>query len=325
MSAFRAVLLALLVVGTGVVVFATGATADDVPTATAEATLDATAAQNESANGSSLGADISSFMQSSAAEADGAVETGMWSAAYDATENRSVRVELVERRTDDLRSDVAELRDRRQELANAHEAGELSDAAYRARVGRILGQINALDAALDATETRAREVNASVENVTALRGQTEELAGPEIAAVARNLSGVGAGERGPPLGVSNGTGPGDGNGVGDGGPSDPGNGSGVGNANGSGPGNGNDGAGNRGSDASTDAATSDGVDTENGGNPGNGEANAGNGDDANRGIGEANAGNGDAAGQSNGRNDADNADGGNATTGTPGEPPGNAG
>jgi len=274
MSAFRAVLLALLVVGTGVAVLATGATADDAPGATAEATLDATAAQNGTANGSSLGADISSFMQSSAAEADGAVETGMWSAAYDATENRSVRVELIERRTGDLRAELGELRDRKQELADAREAGQLSDVAYRARVGRIVGQINALESALDATETRARQVNAGVENVTALRTEADELAGPEIAAVARNLSGVGASERGPPLAVGNGTTPGEG------GPSDPGNGVGVGNGNANGdeesPGDGDEGSPGNGGAAGGSNGQSGGVSSggnattgTSGGTPGN--------------------------------------------------------
>ncbi|WP_135828895.1 hypothetical protein [Halorussus halobius] len=299
MSAFRVVLLALLVAGTVAVVAPTAATAADAAEATGDATLDATAAQNETENASTLGGDISSFMQSNAAEVDGAVRTGMWAAAYDATDNRTVRTQLVERRTGDLRAELADLRERKQELADAREAGEVSDAAYRARVGGIVGRIHALESALDETETRARQVNASVEDLDELRSQTDELAGPEIASVARNLSGVGAGERGPPTGVGNGTGPDDGNRTG------------VGAANGNGNANGDQ----NGTRAGTDVGNGNGVGE---GSPDGTSADASSDGEGSSGANASTGGSGERAGTDGTRGGGDR---GNGSDGNPGRGP----
>jgi len=203
MRAHRAVLLALLVVGSSLAVAAPAGAAPEVSAGPSDsATAGAPAVQsdpgNESAN-ASLGADISSFMQSSAAEMSGAVETGMWSASFNATENESKRRQLVERRTGELRADLADLRERKAELETEREAGNLSAAAYKARVGRLIGRINALRSAIDATAPRARQANADVDAVAMLETDVRNLTGPAIASVARNSSGVGV--RGPPDGV----------------------------------------------------------------------------------------------------------------------------
>ena len=213
MSAYRAALLALFVVGgTLVTAVPSGAapphaTVGEV-TATDEAVgvgSRATAVQNATANNSSLGADISSFMQSSVAEVDGVVETGMWTAAYNATDNRSVKVALVERQTEDLREQLAELRQRKAELVAERNASNVSDAAYKAKLGHLVGRVHALRTAINATASRAREVNANVAAVAELQTGADNLTGPEIAAVARNVTGVsvGNGPRGGPRDVGN--------------------------------------------------------------------------------------------------------------------------
>lgn len=320
MNAFRAVLLVLLVVSTTVAVLPTAAVAADDVTgdATTPGALLAATTQNDTANDSSLGADISSFMQSSAAEVGGAVETGMWSAAYDATENRTVRSQLVERKTSDLRAELAELRERKQDLLAEREAGNISNAAYKARVGQLVGQINALENAINATETRARDANANVENLTNLRTEASELSGPEVAAVARNLSGVGvanAGERGPPSDVGNANE----SGARDGNRTDAGNGNGnenrggASNQNGAGASNQNSaGANNENSDeASTETNAGNGTPSD--GDAG-GENAAGEGTET-----DAGNGNGNENGTSNGGGNGNSAAGGESetTTGRP--------
>lgn len=152
-----------------------------------------TSAANASPNGTnetSLGTDISSFMQSSAAEVEGAVESGMWSVAFNDTGNRSVQVKLVERRTAELRSQLADLRERKEELLAEREAGNVSETAYRARIGRLVGRINALNAAINATESRADVVDADVEALESLRTDARNLTGPEISSAVRGVSGV---------------------------------------------------------------------------------------------------------------------------------------
>lgn len=226
MSAHRAVLLVLLVVGGSLAAAApTSAMVDSTEQsdavesgdAAATDTADApatdarfaaaqsndSAAQNDSEN-SSLGGDISSFMQSSAAEIDGAVETGMWSAEFNATSDRSRQQRLVERRTDELRTELNDLQERREALVAERDAGNVSDAAYKARIGQLLGRINALKSAINATEPRARQVDTNVDALQMLESDAQNLTGPEIAAVARNTTGVGNGN-GPPDGVGSGS------------------------------------------------------------------------------------------------------------------------
>ncbi|WP_132057913.1 DUF7096 domain-containing protein [Halorussus amylolyticus] len=224
MSAHRAVLLTLLVICGSLVVAAptsamTDASADDAlasedlrpSTAQTDATQDET---TENETNDSFGANISSFMQSSAAEIGGAVETGMWSASFNATANRSSQERLVERRTDKLRGDLTDLQERKEELAAEREAGEISKPAYRAQVGQLTGRINALQSAINATESRAKQAGMNTDEIRTLEADTRNLSGPEIAAVARNTTGVGNGppgsagaegnESGPPTGVGEG-------------------------------------------------------------------------------------------------------------------------
>jgi hypothetical protein len=136
----------------------------------------------------------------------------MWTAAFNSTDNQSARVRLVERQTADLRERLAELQERRQELLAERNATNVSEAAYKAKIGRLVGRINALQAAINATAVRAEAVGANVETVTSLRTDARNLTGPEISSVARNLSGVGLGnaQGGPPAEVGNFSGNGNG-------------------------------------------------------------------------------------------------------------------
>jgi hypothetical protein len=301
MRPYRAVLLALVVVcaasaatvpvgatdGAGVgtnlhaadashAVGASPHVADREPANAGQATTvsEASAVNNSTAN-ASLGADISAFMQSSAAEVGGAVDTGMWTAAFNATRNQSVQVALVERRTGQLRSRLSDLQQRKAQLIT--ERGDnVSETAYQAQISHLLGRIDALRMAIDVTSDRARQVDAEAETLDALRTETENLTGPEIAAVAQNLTGVGDGR---PVGVTTGNGS-SGNGLGNG-------------SNGNGPGNGA-------SDATT-GPPSDAGNATTGSSNGNGDG------QSNGAASDRSNGNDDASGPANGS--------GNATTG----------
>lgn len=318
MSLYRALLLALFVVGGAVTAgVAAGATVHDGADDTADrdgavrsggavpADVDgvdvrsradsvrtgaaAQDAANNSTGGSSLGADISAFMQASASEVDGAVETGMWGAAFNDTENRSERVRLVERRTEELNSTLAELRERKAELVAERAAGNVSEAAYKAKLSGLIGRINALESAIDATADRAEEVGATPEALGTLRAATANLSGPELATVARNLTGVGTtpvapgnGRAGPPNGERPGAdganGTATGNGLG------PGNVTG-GNGNGDRPGVGNGDAGGEATGPNgTDGSAGEGDGTA----VGNGNSARGNGDAPARGNADGN-------------------------------------
>lgn len=264
MSAYRAVLLALLVVGSVFAVTVPAGAVAGTDASPASSQLPASPqpstppvenvqteqSENDSAN-ASLGVDISSFMQSSAAEIGGAVESGMWTAEFNGTQNQSVQIRLVERRTQELRSELQTLQQQRDQLIAQHEAGEISETRYKAKISNLLGRINALQSAINTTAPRARQVGADVSQYQSMREQAKNLSGPEISAIARNTSGVGLGtaRRGPPenaAAATNGTGVGATSGNGNGNQAKNGNGN-QGNGNAGGNGNGNAGSnGNQG-------------------------------------------------------------------------------
>ena len=312
MSLYRALLLALFVVGGAVTAgVAAGATIHDSGERVADRLVGHDGAEstgggspasgdpadvrtadvqdgatNNTTGGSSLGADISAFMQASASEVDGAVDNGMWTAAFNDTENRSKRVQLVESRTQKLRSTLAELRERKAELVAERAAGNVSETAYKAKLSGLVGRINALESSINVTSDRAEKVGANVEALGRLRAATANLTGPQLASVARNVTGVAAapvtpgnGRQGPPNGA-NGTGDGNGLGVGNG--TDVGNGTGVGNGGGPNASEGN-GVGNATGANGNASASNAGGDGQNAGN-GNGAAGQNNGGNGNANV-----------------------------------------
>lgn len=150
---------------------------------------DATAAQAD--NGSSMGSNVSSFMQSTSGQADEEVESGMWNAAYENASNRSA---VVQRRAGDISTRLADLQDRRERLEAAHENGSIGRAEYRARLGRLVGRMAALNRSIAETERQARATGVDTTRIEALRRQAGNASGPEMAAVARSMAG------GPPTG-----------------------------------------------------------------------------------------------------------------------------
>ena len=276
MSALRVVLVASLVAASlaaPLLAVSTAAT-DGESIQPAARTLQAEANNTSQAT---VGEQISGFMQEQTSQADGAVESGMWSAAYENAGDGSQRAALVDQRTEGLAADIAALQAERRELIEAKQAGNISALEFRSQMSRLTGQYASLLTALDETEPRAEEVGANVSTIQDLRGAATEAVGPAVASAARNgtVSPPGLSNNttvGPPVDVPGqdnttevgngviGNGPvgdvpggngsdendtaGDGDGLGD----DVGNGNGVGNGtvgegigdgNGIGPGNGN--------------------------------------------------------------------------------------
>ena len=220
---------------------------------------DATNATNDS----SMGAEISAFMQSSASEADGAVEDGMFEAEYDERTDDD-RATLVEHRTGDLQADLAELRERRQELRENRD--EMSEVEYRARMSRLVSDIRSLERSVDRTEPLAEAAGVNTTALRSIRNNASELSGQEVAELARQLSVV-PDDR-PDRGPDGDRGNGESNGR-EGGPED---------ARGNGPDDANPGS-NAGNDQRNESSTDDDDDDEddggrngggNGGGPGNG-------------------------------------------------------
>lgn len=171
--------------------------ADDAPS---ETDGDTDAESNES-----FGATVSSFAQASVAEAESEVDDGMFAAALnrsDEDERRALieqRQERLEQRQERLAADRASLRD-----VDPDEA-TVRDRAVAARVDA--GAIG-LERSINGTEQAAAAAGLDTETLAELRANASELRGPEVAELARSIAGVG-GERGPPVDVPGGGGPGD--------------------------------------------------------------------------------------------------------------------
>lgn len=158
-------------------------------------------------NNSSMGSDVSSFMQSTTGEAGEEIEAGMWNAAYDDAPNRT---SVVERRTASIDARLQDLQRQKEQVERAYENGSISRVEYRARMSRIVGRMAGLNRSIDETAGQAHAVGADASAVERLREAARNLSGPEIAAIARSMaggppSGAPAGPNG--MGPPNGTGP----------------------------------------------------------------------------------------------------------------------
>lgn len=189
----RAVSLALLVVLAGLALAAAGAPATvgaaDRPAAQAEDGL-ATAG----ANNSSMGSQISAFMQASAGEAGTSVRSGMWNARYERA-NGSARTAVVEARIASLQDRLAALQREKAELLAAKRNGTVNASVFRARMSNIVGQLAAVNRSIEEAGTQAQATGADMSLVDELRANASEMTGPQVAAVARTIAG------GPPAGL----------------------------------------------------------------------------------------------------------------------------
>lgn len=139
-------------------------------------------------NESESNATVSAVMQANAAEAEHAVESGMFDAAFETADNES-RAALVADHTDDLEADLEALREERETLRER--ADELSPSVYQARMTRLAVEISSLERAIDRTEPKANATGVGRERLETLRENATELAGPDVAAAARGVPGFG--------------------------------------------------------------------------------------------------------------------------------------
>ncbi|WP_124177778.1 hypothetical protein [Natrarchaeobius halalkaliphilus] len=129
---------------------------------------------------------VSSFMQSSAADAESTVESGLFETEYESAAN-DTRADLVRDRTDDLEERLAALQAEREELRE--NATNLSSAEYNARITRLSVEVASLEQSVDRTIPRANETGLESDRLDELRANASELAGPEVATIARGVAG----------------------------------------------------------------------------------------------------------------------------------------
>jgi hypothetical protein len=142
---------------------------------------------NDTTNGSeggrndSLGGEISSFMQITAAGTEGAVDSGMWRASLNSTENETkrarminARIEYLERWQKELEAETADLRADR--FNN-------SSVSYVARASRLAARIEAFRTAVNQTAAVAAEETANETGPNDLEEVSANFTEPDLPAV----------------------------------------------------------------------------------------------------------------------------------------------
>jgi len=180
----------------GILVLVTAVVAAPVVAFTAPAPPPQTT--NGSTGEGSFGAQITSFMQASAADVNGSVEAGVWQASVDQSADPASeikdRAEVLERRLESIQN-------RSEMLAAQRSNGTLSKVEYVARASALRGRIGALRSAIEKTDRTASRRGVNVTELDRLRAQAANATSPEVAGLARNISDPAGG---PPAGVGNG-------------------------------------------------------------------------------------------------------------------------
>lgn len=174
-------------------VLVVGATLVTMPALGAMGTGIAPAAETENATGMQMAA----FAQSTAAEANDTVESGVWQAEYAEADNET-RADLVLNRTERLEQRMERLQERSRALEAAKENGSMNEVAYTARASALQAQMDGLRAALQQTDAAARETGVNRTRLAHLRENASNMTGPEVAAIARNLTHAGGPPATPP-------------------------------------------------------------------------------------------------------------------------------
>lgn len=159
--------------------------------------IDDSTQENETESGEGLGTQLSSFAQSSAADARSEAESGMWEASVNTSANPEADIHS---RADDLEARLSDLEQRSAHLQANRE--NLSAAEYNARSVGVRSEIANLRSAVDRANKTATAHGVNATKLDTLRTNAANMTGPEVAEIARNISDA---PRGPPEHVDPGT------------------------------------------------------------------------------------------------------------------------
>ncbi|ELY90363.1 hypothetical protein C483_12663 [Natrialba hulunbeirensis JCM 10989] len=137
-------------------------------------------------NATSPNTTVAEFMQSTSAEAEHAVDDGLFDARYETADNDS-KSRLVDERATSFDTRLAELEAEREELRERQD--ELSTAAYQARLTRLTVEIASLNDSIDRTKPKGVAVGHDPTRFETLQENASSLTGPEVATTARGLPG----------------------------------------------------------------------------------------------------------------------------------------
>jgi len=131
------------------------------------------------------------------AELEGDLDQRTFGVAFANATTDEARADVVAARLDAVDERLDELVDRKTGLDERREAGEISDGQYNARVAGVAVATEAATRSVNQTERAAGELPAELleergvdaEAIQTLRERANELTGPEVAEIAREIAG----------------------------------------------------------------------------------------------------------------------------------------
>ncbi|MFB6102935.1 MAG: hypothetical protein ABEJ73_10250 [Haloplanus sp.] len=179
---------------------------------TANATATATPERTESAGNESLapGQKLAGVVGVQGAEIDGEIEERTLTTRVSRTESNASKAAVVATDLNRIRDRLQTLRERKRALREARQSGELSTGEYRARMAVTSARIQAVQTQIESNEEITRSLpepaleshGVNRTEIDRLRQDADELQGPEVAEIARQVAGKNPGrefapERGP--------------------------------------------------------------------------------------------------------------------------------
>lgn len=128
-----------------------------------------------------LGAEMTSFAQSTAADTSSSVDQGMWEAALNQSDKPE---EELENRATELEQRLDRLQNRSQELSTA----ETRTPGYTARASALRAEIANIQSAIEGVNKSANERGVEVEKLDTLRAKAGNMTGPEVRDFVRNMT-----------------------------------------------------------------------------------------------------------------------------------------
>mgnify|MGYP000642795455 CR=1 FL=1 len=186
-----AIVIVLAVVAVGVATLPVSGASDQATNRTTE-------------NETDMGTQLTAFLQSSAAETNDTVESGMWAAGFERA-NESEQARLATDRTTRIEQRLERLQERNRTLQERYENGEIPEPAYVAQTSQLAGQIAALRSSVDDTASAAQTAGVNLTGIERLRDTVRNVTTPEVPGVARGIASGGPPAHAGPGGEDNDT------------------------------------------------------------------------------------------------------------------------
>lgn len=148
---------------------------------------------------------IAGVMGVQEAELEGELERHAYQNALERADNNATKAAVIAERVEAAEARLEELEERKAELDERRESGEISESRYRAEIARLSAEANVTRGSLERSESAAAglpedtlaENGVNVAAIRELRGNADELNGPEVSEIARSVTGdnPGAGPR----------------------------------------------------------------------------------------------------------------------------------